>query len=165
MNGRRINEAKGPNGGVSPVPTDISGIGEPNAATTASVPFMLTAEVKRRLRICGYSDEQISHLTPQEAHEILTRQGWQPEAEAKEEAKGKDGQPAEAKEEAKGKEGQPTEPNQPGHVEDGGRHARQDVEWPEMDDAAYHGFAGESGVVTPSRISFGKGGMGLNSRL
>jgi hypothetical protein len=46
----------------------------------ASVPFMLTNEMKRRLRICGYSDEQIAHLTPQQAHEILAQQGWRPDA-------------------------------------------------------------------------------------
>jgi hypothetical protein len=39
--------------------------------TVASVPFMLTKERKRRLRVCGYSDEQIAHMTPQEAHDIL----------------------------------------------------------------------------------------------
>jgi hypothetical protein len=73
----RIEEAKGINGGASPpVPTDISGI-EP---TVGSVPFMLTQEVKRRLRIYGYSDEQIAHLTPQQAHQILAEQGWQPDA-------------------------------------------------------------------------------------
>jgi hypothetical protein len=33
------------------------------------------------------------------------------------------------------------EPNQPGHVDDGGQHERQ--KWPTMDEAAYHGFAGE----------------------
>jgi len=45
--------------------------------TTASVQFMITQEVKRRLRICGYSDEQIANMTPQQAHDILARQGWQ----------------------------------------------------------------------------------------
>jgi hypothetical protein len=43
----------------------------------ASIPFMLTQEVKRRLRICGYSDADIAHFTPQQAHEILAEQGWQ----------------------------------------------------------------------------------------
>jgi putative DNA primase/helicase len=46
----------------------------------ASVPFMITQEIKRRLRLCGYSDEQIAALTPQAAHEILARQGWRPDA-------------------------------------------------------------------------------------
>jgi AAA domain len=41
------------------------------AATSVSVPFMLTQEMKRRLRVCGYSDEQITVMTPQEAHNIL----------------------------------------------------------------------------------------------
>jgi putative DNA primase/helicase len=43
---------------------------------TASVPFVLTQEVKHRLRICGYSDDAISHMTPQEAHTILAQAGW-----------------------------------------------------------------------------------------
>ena len=46
----------------------------------ASVPFMITQDIKRRLRVCGYSDEQIAALTPQEAHELLARQGWRPGA-------------------------------------------------------------------------------------
>jgi hypothetical protein len=48
--------------------------------TVASVKFMITQEMKRRLRICGYSDAEIAVLTPQQAHEILSRQGWQPNA-------------------------------------------------------------------------------------
>jgi hypothetical protein len=39
--------------------------------TVASVPFMLTQEMKRRLRICGYSDAQIAAMTPQQAHSAL----------------------------------------------------------------------------------------------
>src|SRR5215471_3864514 len=34
------------------------------------------------------------------------------------------------------------EPSRPGTTADGG-HPRQEIEWPTMDDAAYHGFAGE----------------------
>jgi hypothetical protein len=41
----------------------------------ASVPFMLTQNMKRRLRDRGYSDEQITQLTPQQAHEILAHEG------------------------------------------------------------------------------------------
>jgi hypothetical protein len=44
--------------------------------TVASVPFMLTQELKRRLRICGYSDVQIGAMTPQQAHAILAQAGW-----------------------------------------------------------------------------------------
>jgi putative DNA primase/helicase len=44
----------------------------------ASVPFMLTQEMKRRLRVCGYSDEQIAGMTPQEAHDILGQLAAQP---------------------------------------------------------------------------------------
>jgi hypothetical protein len=39
--------------------------------TVASVPFMLTQEIKRRLRICGYSDAEIAAMTPQQAHNAL----------------------------------------------------------------------------------------------
>jgi hypothetical protein len=46
--------------------------------TVASVPFMLTRDLKRRLRVCGYSDEQIAHMTPQEAHDILGQLAQQP---------------------------------------------------------------------------------------
>jgi hypothetical protein len=45
----------------------------PNAPQSASVAFMLTQDMRRRLRACGYSDEAIAHLTPQQAHEILSR--------------------------------------------------------------------------------------------
>jgi putative DNA primase/helicase len=44
---------------------------QPQAATVASVPFMITQEMKRRLRICGYSDAQIAAMTPQQAHSAL----------------------------------------------------------------------------------------------
>ena len=44
---------------------------EPGAPRAASVPFMLTQDMKRRLRAYGYCDEDIAHLTPQRAHEIL----------------------------------------------------------------------------------------------
>ena len=43
--------------------------GPPGAS--ASVPFMMTQETKRRLRICGYSDAQIAGMTPQAALDIL----------------------------------------------------------------------------------------------
>jgi hypothetical protein len=39
--------------------------------TVASVPFMLTQEIKRRLRICGYSEQEIAAMTPQQAHSAL----------------------------------------------------------------------------------------------
>jgi hypothetical protein len=32
---------------------------------------MVTLEMKHRLHARGYSDEQIAHLTPQQAHDIL----------------------------------------------------------------------------------------------
>jgi hypothetical protein len=51
---------------VGPDPLDEHG-----APRVASVPFMVTLEMKRGLRALGYSDEQITHLRPQQAHEIL----------------------------------------------------------------------------------------------
>jgi hypothetical protein len=39
--------------------------------TETGIPFMITAAMKERLRGQGYSDEQIAHMSPQEAHEIL----------------------------------------------------------------------------------------------
>ena len=63
-------------------PDDLDEHGTPLAAqdqgTIASVPFMLTKEMKRRLRFCGYSDEQIAGMTPQEAHDILGQLAPQP---------------------------------------------------------------------------------------
>jgi N-acetyl-anhydromuramyl-L-alanine amidase AmpD len=47
--------------------------------TVASVHFTITQDTKRRLRICGYSDQEIAQLTPQKAHAILARLGWQPD--------------------------------------------------------------------------------------
>jgi hypothetical protein len=41
---------------------------------------MITQDMKRRLRALGYSDEAITQLTPQQAHEILAQEGQQPNA-------------------------------------------------------------------------------------
>ena len=41
---------------------------------TASVPFMITQDMKRRLRDRGYTNDDIAHLTPQQAHDILARE-------------------------------------------------------------------------------------------
>ena len=60
---------------LGPDPLDEHG-----APRAASVPFMLTQDMKRRLRAYGYSDEEIAHLTPQQAHEILAQEGQQPNA-------------------------------------------------------------------------------------
>jgi hypothetical protein len=49
-------------------PDTLDEHGEPLAA---SVPFMITQAQKRLLRAYGYSDEDITHLTPQQAREIL----------------------------------------------------------------------------------------------
>ena len=38
---------------------------------TASVPFMITQDMKRRLRDRGHTDDDIAHLTPKQAHDIL----------------------------------------------------------------------------------------------
>ncbi len=60
---------------LGPDPLDEHG-----APRTASVPFMLTQEMKRGLRAYGYSDEEVAHLTPQQAHEILVQERRQPNA-------------------------------------------------------------------------------------
>lgn len=53
-------------------------LGPRDAPQPASVPVMLTQDMKRRLRACGYSDEAIAHLTTQQAHEILSQEGRLP---------------------------------------------------------------------------------------
>jgi hypothetical protein len=47
-------------------------------SSVASVPFMLTRRMKQRLRERGMSDDEIAHITPQRAHEILDGAGGQP---------------------------------------------------------------------------------------
>jgi hypothetical protein len=42
--------------------------------TAASMPFMVTQDMKHRLRTLGYSDEQIAHLKPKQAHDILAQE-------------------------------------------------------------------------------------------
>jgi hypothetical protein len=54
------------------------GNGTGSVSRTASVPFMLTHELKKRLRICGYSEAEITAMTPQQAHAILAQAGWSP---------------------------------------------------------------------------------------
>ena len=66
---------QGPDGlGEHGAPQALQDQGPPGAS--ASVPFMMTQEIKRRLRICGYSDAQIAGMTPQAAHNILGQ--WAP---------------------------------------------------------------------------------------
>jgi hypothetical protein len=60
-----------PDQGPDPLDAHGAPLAAQDQGTTASMPFMLTKEMKRRLRVCGYSDEQIAHMTPQEAHDIL----------------------------------------------------------------------------------------------
>jgi hypothetical protein len=60
---------------LGPDPYDDHG-----APRAGSVPFMITQAQKRLLRAHGYSDEDIANLTPQQAHEILTQEGRQPNA-------------------------------------------------------------------------------------
>jgi hypothetical protein len=50
--------------------------GEPDApeeAAEASVPVKITGKMKRELRALGHTTEQIEAMTPQEAHEILSK--------------------------------------------------------------------------------------------
>jgi hypothetical protein len=41
------------------------------SSTRGSVPFMVTAEMKRQLRDLGYTDVQIREMRPAEAHQII----------------------------------------------------------------------------------------------
>jgi hypothetical protein len=41
------------------------------SSTRGSVPFMVTAEMKRQLRKLGYTDAQIREIRPAEAHQII----------------------------------------------------------------------------------------------
>jgi hypothetical protein len=41
----------------------------------AQMPFMITADMKQRLRALGHDDEAIRAMTPEEAHKLL---GWLP---------------------------------------------------------------------------------------
>ncbi|MES2347020.1 MAG: PLxRFG domain-containing protein [Pseudomonadota bacterium] len=45
----------------------------PEAGTTASVPFMLTAQMRRDLADRGYDSRAIGKMTPQDAHDILAK--------------------------------------------------------------------------------------------
>ena len=45
--------------------------GQPAEGATASVPFMMTRELKSQLQACGYSAAEIANRTPQKAHDIL----------------------------------------------------------------------------------------------
>ncbi len=45
--------------------------GEPSPATTASVKFMITLQDERDLLNLGYTQEQITKLTPREAMDII----------------------------------------------------------------------------------------------
>lgn len=44
---------------------------EPAPANVASIPFMITQEMRAKLRDLGSSDEDIAKMTPQEAHDYI----------------------------------------------------------------------------------------------
>lgn len=51
---------------------DVTGLVNTEAsALPASIPFMITNARKVRLRDLDYSDEAISTMTPEEAHQLL----------------------------------------------------------------------------------------------
>jgi hypothetical protein len=54
-------------------PRSGNGAGQANggASQSAGIPFVMTQEMRRRLRLCGYSHERIAQMTPQEVHGIL----------------------------------------------------------------------------------------------
>jgi hypothetical protein len=47
-------------------------------ADNNGIPFMVTQDMKRRLRLLGYTDDQIADMRPDEAHKILVGQGSRP---------------------------------------------------------------------------------------
>src|SRR5262245_10775691 len=49
----------------------LEGPAEPTPPDSG-IPFMITAAMKERLRACGYSDDDIRNMSPQQAHEILS---------------------------------------------------------------------------------------------
>ncbi|KKS83354.1 MAG: hypothetical protein UV57_C0016G0001, partial [Parcubacteria group bacterium GW2011_GWD2_43_10] len=64
-----------PEGEELAVPTASEVVTEkPEVKEEASIPLMITRKMKEDLYSKGYSDEQIDKLTPQQAHEILSRQ-------------------------------------------------------------------------------------------
>lgn len=64
---RRAAEAAG----THVVEPDVAANAEASSATVASVPFMITNEMKARLAERGMTPEQIKELTPAQAHDIL----------------------------------------------------------------------------------------------
>jgi hypothetical protein len=44
---------------------------ERETGQSAGMPFVISEEMRRRLRLCGYSHERVAQMTPQEAHAIL----------------------------------------------------------------------------------------------
>ena len=59
-----------PEAPAEPVPED-DGLGAEDLAEAPFVPFMITRDMKVRLRAGGFSDEQISGMTPRQAHDHL----------------------------------------------------------------------------------------------
>jgi putative DNA primase/helicase len=49
----------------------INEAGPAYLAQQGGIPFMITQKMKATLRSAGYSDEQIAHMTPTQAHEII----------------------------------------------------------------------------------------------
>jgi hypothetical protein len=47
------------------------GIAPGQAAAGAQVPFMITRAQKAALRAKGFDDDQIAHMTPEKAHQLL----------------------------------------------------------------------------------------------
>jgi hypothetical protein len=47
------------------------GIAPSQTAAGAQVPFMITQAQKEALRAKGFEDDQIAHMTPEKAHQLL----------------------------------------------------------------------------------------------
>jgi hypothetical protein len=59
--------------GPTPDPADASSAAGDKAANNG-IPFVFTQDMKRKLRLCGYTDGQIADIRPDESHRILNGQ-------------------------------------------------------------------------------------------
>ncbi|WP_449426224.1 LPD1 domain-containing protein [Rhodanobacter lindaniclasticus] len=55
----------------APAPTEAAAPAEPEADTTASIPFMITQQMRTDLRALGHTDAEIAGMTPEQANAAL----------------------------------------------------------------------------------------------
>ena len=70
LNGWSVRIASGKRKPKDPNSYYLEGPAEPTPPD-GGIPFMITAAMKERLRACGYNDDDIRNMSPQQAHEIL----------------------------------------------------------------------------------------------